>query len=98
MHAAGSGTRRNRSARRSGNPNRSSSAGRGNGGRAAPTRIRARASRSGGGASRRSAVLDGDLSRLRAGGRVIHGASYEQRAPNLGNVIVVVDLDDLAGL
>ena len=39
-----------------------------------------------------------DVRAVHAGRRVTHGAGYEQRAPNLADVIVLIDFDDLAGL
>jgi hypothetical protein len=39
-----------------------------------------------------------DVRGVRAGRRVLHGAGYEQTTPDLADVLVVIDFDDLAGL
>ena len=39
-----------------------------------------------------------DVRGVRAGRRVIHGAGYEQAAPDIADVLIVIDFDDLAGL
>ena len=39
-----------------------------------------------------------DVRGVRVGRRVTHGAGYEQTAPDLANVLIVLDFDDLAGL
>src|SRR5256885_9493105 len=35
---------------------------------------------------------------VRAGRRVLHGAGYEQTMPDVGDILIVIDFDDLAGL
>jgi hypothetical protein len=35
---------------------------------------------------------------VRVGQRVIHGAGYEQQAPDTADYLVILDFDDLAGL
>src|SRR5712671_1139722 len=39
-----------------------------------------------------------DVRGVRVGRRVTHGAGYETAAPNLADILVVIDFDDLSGL
>jgi Stress responsive A/B Barrel Domain len=39
-----------------------------------------------------------DVRGVRVGRRVTHGAGYEQTAPDLADILIVIDFDDLAGL
>jgi hypothetical protein len=39
-----------------------------------------------------------DVRGVRAGRRVLHGAGYEQTTPDLADVLIVIDFDDVAGL
>jgi hypothetical protein len=39
-----------------------------------------------------------DVRGVRAGRRVLHGAGYEQTAPDIADILIVIDFDDLAGL
>jgi hypothetical protein len=39
-----------------------------------------------------------DVRHARVGRRVTHGAGYEQAAPDLADLLIVIDFDDLAGL
>jgi len=39
-----------------------------------------------------------DVRGVRVGRRVTHGADYEQTAPDLADVLIAIDFDDVAGL
>jgi hypothetical protein len=39
-----------------------------------------------------------DVRGVRAGRRVIHGAGYEQTTPDVADLLIVIDFDDLVGL
>src|SRR3954470_4283774 len=39
-----------------------------------------------------------DVRAVRVGRRVLHGAGYEQSAPDVADFLIVIDFDDLAGL
>ena len=47
----------------------------------------------------RTAIRDiPEVRAVRVGRRVTHGAGYEQQMPDLGDLLIVLDFDDLAGL
>jgi hypothetical protein len=39
-----------------------------------------------------------DVRAVRSGRRVLHGAGYEQTSIDAGDILIVIDFDDLAGL